>query len=96
MVEIKSPTTPQTELNYITSNHVVPNRYLAQIQLQMFMTGKKRGYFCVASHDFEKSKKVNLVCIHFDEKYISHIIEKSMHFWKETIFPILFKAVKVN
>lgn len=56
VVEIKSPTTPENELNYVTSNLVVPNRYLAQIQLQMFMTGKKIGYFCVARHDFETSK----------------------------------------
>lgn len=92
VVEIKCPTTPKAELKYITGGKI-HNRYLAQIQLQMFMYKVKKGYFCLAKHDFEISHNVVIVLVEYNEEFIMRLIQESMNFWKKNIFPILYSVV---
>ena len=60
VLEIKSPLSDRALPNYFTKDRNQPSKkYLAQIQMQMHMSGRKRGYYCVASPDFEKNQRGN-------------------------------------
>lgn len=80
-------------MKYITAEKKIFNRYLAEIQLQMFMYKMKKGYFCMARHNFETSNDVIIIPVIYDEEFIMNLIQKSMEFWKRNIFPILYSAV---
>lgn len=88
--EIKSPSKKETVKNYVEKK-VIKNKYLCQIYLQMLLAHKKKGYFCVADPDFEKTEKVDIVPVVLNEKFILDKVKKSEKFWKECIFPKLFK-----
>lgn len=93
VVEIKCPTSAKTTSNYISTNNTIGKAYLGQIQLQMLMTCKKRGYFCVAAHDFEQTKKVRVFTVNFNKQFILNLVEKSMEFWGKSVFPKLQNSV---
>lgn len=78
VIEIKCPKTEKAAKKYINSSNVIAKRYLGQIHLQMFLTKRKRAYFCVAHHDFETSKAFTMACIEFDENFIADLLEKCM------------------
>lgn len=93
VVEIKCPISEKTKQQYLTATGVT-KKHLAQIQLQMFMRKVKRGYFCVAEPDYEMSNAVTIIPVQYDEKFTTNLMEKSMSFWKNAIFPKLYKSVK--
>lgn len=93
VVEIKCSTTSKAELKYVTAEKKICNRYLAQIQLQMFMSKVKKGYFCMARHNFEISHDVIILPVKYNEEFIMNLISESIEFWKKNIFPILYNAV---
>ncbi|XP_046744287.1 uncharacterized protein LOC124410167 [Diprion similis] len=94
VVEIKCPMTRKAESRYIAANHQIAKKFLAQIQLQMFMKQVKKGFFCIANHDFETSHKIRLICVDYDEDFVLDLIEKAIAFWKENIYPLILRAAK--
>ncbi|XP_043463389.1 uncharacterized protein LOC122510904 [Leptopilina heterotoma] len=94
VVEVKCPMSEKAEYRYISKKHKINDKYLAQIQLQMLMAKKVKGYFCMANHDFETSKNVSINVINYNEKYIKKIIMEAMTFWKKNIFPVLFESIE--
>lgn len=93
VVEVKCPSTSKTFTNYITNDSRVAPKCLAQIQLQMLLTGRRTGLFCVASPDFETSKKVTIIDVSFDNGFISSLLDRSLKFWKNAVFPLLLKSL---
>jgi hypothetical protein len=47
------------------------------------------GILCVADPDFEKNKNVEIVPLSYDEEHVKCLIEKGLHFWTKSIWPIL-------
>lgn len=62
------------------------DKYKAQIHLQMFATGKKKGLFCIADPDFERNQNVHQTWITFDQKFMENLLNNAMTFWKENVF----------
>lgn len=42
---------------------------MGQVQLQMYMTQKQQGLFCVAEHNFEETQSVKIINVDYDEEY---------------------------
>ncbi|XP_045493660.1 uncharacterized protein LOC123697005 [Colias croceus] len=91
VVEVKCPTSEETKLNYLKEGQVM-QKYFAQVQIQMYVTNKKKGYFCVAHPDFEQSKKVDIVLINYDDEYVNDLLQNVETFWKVNIYPILVRS----
>jgi hypothetical protein len=96
--EFKCPINMKSFSNYITSlnGEVIPaKKHLAQMQLQMFMAGRKKGYFCVARPDFEKNCEVEILKVQFNESLCQNLILiiKAMKFWEENIFPVMWESL---
>lgn len=93
IIEIKCPISAKTYKNYI-KNGQASEKYNAQIQLQMYLTGKKTGYFCVADPDYTTNTKVEIISVPFNQEYVDKLIsEKLVPFWKNNIYPLLYKSV---
>nr|CAI5849255.1 unnamed protein product [Callosobruchus analis] len=85
VIEIKCPFKNKNFKNYVCNN-APTKKFMAQIQLQMYFAGKKKGMFCLAHEDFESTKKIDVYRVDLDEKYCEDLIEKATNFWKNNIF----------
>ena len=92
VLEVKCPTTEENIKYYISQDGQVMPKVLAQIQLAMDMTERKKALLCVASHDFEHSKKVQVVRLNYDEGYVNSMVENATQFWKTYVFPNLYNG----
>ncbi|KAJ3648793.1 hypothetical protein Zmor_020569 [Zophobas morio] len=88
-VEIKCPIKTNTVKNYITPEGEITPKPYAQLQLQMFLSKKQWGLFCVASPSFETDRNVTIKEIPLDENFCHNVMEQAQAFWKKAIFPIL-------
>jgi len=93
VVEVKCPVSLKSEERYITKDNQIINKHFAQIQLQMFMQNVKKGYFCMAKHDFETAQNIIVIIVYYDEQFVMKIINNAMTFWKQNIFPLLLNAI---
>lgn len=91
VIEIKCPMKEKTVCNYIDSDGKICKKPYAQIQLQMLMTGKSKGYFCVAAPNFESSGEVHLSEVSYDPDFLVPILEEADYFWRTVIFSHLIK-----
>ncbi|XP_026736708.1 uncharacterized protein LOC113500198 [Trichoplusia ni] len=93
IIEIKCPNTIKTYKTYI-KNGEPTEKYNTQMQLQMFLTGKKNCFFCVADPGYCKNKKVEILSVQYDPIYIENLIKvKLLEFWKINIYPLLFNSI---
>lgn len=88
VLEIKCPSTQNTFSQYINIE-TLSRKYFAQIQLQMFITGKTKALLAVANLDFEKTRQITKVWIKIDNEYIDTMIAKAEEFYEHAIFPAL-------
>lgn len=88
VLEIKSPANAKTFKKYL-SDGVPAAKYYAQVQLQMHVTGRKKGLFCIADPDFEKNREIHTVEVMYNESYILKKIEQATNFWVEAVWPEL-------
>lgn len=95
VIEIKCPTQAKTKDRYI-KNGVIMEKFNAQVQLQMYATGMRKCYFCVADSKFEENKKVDILLLHYDSAYTHNLLEKLVTFWKNNIYPILYRSTRVT
>lgn len=80
VIEIKCPSKDKTYMNYIKDGQVT-KKYYAQIQLQMLLARRQKGYFVVASPQFKTSKEVEIVEVELNEKELFDLMDKTLMFW---------------
>jgi hypothetical protein len=67
----------------------IANKLKAQMNLQILLSGRKKGIFCcVADVKFEENNVTTEVEIDLDEKFCVALMIRSV--WKNCIFPKLF------
>lgn len=66
------------------------------MQLQMLMTGKKEGIFCMADPDFEKNQTIYIKKLKYDKAHTQALINKALSFWSKNIFPKLLQFVEIQ
>lgn len=82
VAELKATANYERRKYYITEANKPTPRFYAQIQLQMLMTQKMKGYFCVAHHLFEENKEVEIIHVNFDSKFVSKVMHGANKFWE--------------
>ena len=88
VLEIKCPNNANTFGQYIDIDKL-SKKYFAQIQMQMFITGKSKALLAVAHLDFEKTRKFTKVDIPFDCEYLDEMMQQASEFYEKAIFPAL-------
>lgn len=92
VIEIKCPISVKTVKNYV-QNGKLTKKYYVQMQLQMYLTGLHKGFFCVADCNYSVNKKVDMISVTFDEKYVLDFIKVLVSSWKENVYPLLCQSV---
>ncbi|XP_039302545.1 uncharacterized protein LOC105203324 [Solenopsis invicta] len=64
IVEIKCPSNEKALERFLSKDKIINPKCVAQMQLQMLATGKKKGLFCVADSAFENTKKCTCSGLH--------------------------------
>ena len=85
ILEIKSPFKDATIKNYIYKNEITP-KCMAQLQLQMCLCRRNKGYFVVADPAFETTGILTVKEIVFDSKMCMELICNAEIFWSNCIF----------
>lgn len=85
-LEIKCPLNWNTFNTYFSSDQKPASRYMAQIQMQMYFSDKRKSIFCIAHPDFEITKDVKIVYVDYDETYCKDLIEMCIEFWSKAIY----------
>lgn len=93
IVEIKCPLSEKTYLNYIKNGHA-SKKCFAQMQMQMYLSGLHKCYFCVADPNFSTNKNVEIISVSFDEDYMLGFLESVIKFWKTHVYPLLYKSIE--
>lgn len=88
VIEVKCPYKEKSLNNYISSGKVTRKFYF-QMQLQMLLSKKHKGLFCVASPNFEVDKEVQILDVDFDEHELSDVMDQANIFWKNVIYPVI-------
>ncbi|XP_057317954.1 uncharacterized protein LOC130662971 [Microplitis mediator] len=90
VVEIKRPTSHIFIEKYYREDQLT-DAAKAEIQLQMLLSGKKTGYFCVVDPYFNTSRNIDIVQVEFDPDFINPIVDKARTYWIENCFPKIIK-----
>ncbi|KAL4718530.1 hypothetical protein ACJJTC_018273, partial [Scirpophaga incertulas] len=94
IIEIKCPLNERTYKNYV-KNGSATEKYYVQMQVQMYLSQKKKCLYCVADPDFNNNKKVELINISFDFEYVDNLIKHNLlNFWKCNIYPLLYQSIE--
>lgn len=93
VLEIKCPANKNTHADYIDVTRL-SRKYFAQIQLQMLMTKKNKALLGVAAIDFEETRNITQIWIPYDEEYVMDLIETSLEFYNQAIFPQIVRKYK--
>ncbi|MGL4758184.1 MAG: YqaJ viral recombinase family protein [Patescibacteria group bacterium] len=79
IVEIKCPNS-KTHLKYllIENQNEIPKEYYAQMQLNMYLTGRKKGYF-VSFDDryYDEKHHLKEVEVNYDSEFMDHLFKKT-------------------
>lgn len=79
IVEIKCPKS-STHLTYLMLNgpQYIPSEYYAQMQLNMYLTNRKKGYF-VSFDDryYDKKNHMKEIEVPYDEQFMEHLLKKT-------------------
>jgi hypothetical protein len=70
VVEIKCPSSERTRKAYISDSGEMTSKYNAQVQLQMLLTSRTKGFFCVASPDLEETGCFDIIEVLFDRDFV--------------------------
>jgi hypothetical protein len=87
VVEIKCPSSEKARKAYISDSGEITSKYNTQVQLQMLLTSRTKGFFCVASPDVEETGCVDIIEVLFDRDFVLDLTSRALHFWKLNVFP---------
>jgi hypothetical protein len=79
IVEIKCPKS-STHLEYLMleTYRDIPNAYYAQMQLNMYLTGREKGYFVSFDDRFYSTKNhLKEIEVPYDKDFIEHLLRKT-------------------
>lgn len=81
IIEIKCPSSNKTLSNYIKDG-IINKKYILQMQLQMAICNKQKGYFVVADPEFERKKEFMLLEVKYCKELLEEYIEKASTYYK--------------
>ncbi|XP_030387661.1 uncharacterized protein LOC115634209 [Scaptodrosophila lebanonensis] len=89
IVEIKAPKTEEDFEKYLEARESIAPKYMAQIQIQMFLANVKKALYCVLSPTFDTNGALHYVWVQADPEFVSSLLSMAEDFWKDVVFPRL-------
>ncbi|EDV37198.1 uncharacterized protein Dana_GF11550 [Drosophila ananassae] len=89
IVEIKSPKTEDEFEKYLEARESISPKYMAQIQIQMFLANVKKALYCVLSPTFETNGALHYVWVQSDPEFVASLLAMAEEFWRDIVYPRL-------
>ncbi|ALC42314.1 CG8366 [Drosophila busckii] len=89
IVEIKSPKTEQDFEKYLEARETIAPKYMAQIQIQMFLANVNKALYCVLSPTFETSGALHYVWVQADPEFQASLLSMADEYWRDVVYPRL-------
>ncbi|XP_037810743.1 uncharacterized protein LOC119602973 [Lucilia sericata] len=96
IVEIKAPKTDEEFEKYLEGRETIAPKYMAQIQIQMYMANVTKALYCVLSPTFDTNGALHYVWVQADMEFVASLLGAAEDFWKEVVFPRLAKIYFSN
>ncbi|KAM7344293.1 uncharacterized protein ACRADG_011074 isoform 2-T2 [Cochliomyia hominivorax] len=96
IVEIKAPKTDEEFEKYLEGRETIAPKYMAQIQIQMYMSNVTKALYCVLSPTFDTNGALHYVWVQADMEFVASLLGAAEDFWKEVVFPRLAKIYFPN
>ncbi|XP_067631158.1 uncharacterized protein [Eurosta solidaginis] len=91
IVEIKAPKTDDEFEKYLEGRETIAPKYMAQIQIQMYMANVTKALYCVLSPTFDVNGALHYVWVQADMEFVASLLGAAEDFWKDVVFPRLAK-----
>lgn len=91
IVEIKAPKTDEEFEKYLEGRETIAPKYMAQIQIQMYMANVTKALYCVLSPTFDTNGALHYVWVQADMEFVASLLGAAEDFWKDVVFPRLSK-----
>ena len=91
IVEIKAPKTDEEFEKYLEGRETISPKYMAQIQIQMYMANVTKALYCVLSPTFDANGALHYVWVQADMEFVASLLGAAEDFWKDVVFPRLSK-----
>ncbi|CAD7014954.1 unnamed protein product [Ceratitis capitata] len=91
IVEIKAPKTDEEFEKYLEGRETIAPKYMAQIQIQMYMANVTKALYCVLSPTFDTNGALHYVWVQADMEFVASLLGAAEDFWKDVVFPRLAK-----
>ncbi|XP_014087262.1 uncharacterized protein [Bactrocera oleae] len=91
IVEIKAPKTDDEFEKYLEGRETIAPKYMAQIQIQMYMANVTKALYCVLSPTFDTNGALHYVWVQADMEFVASLLGAAEDFWKDVVFPRLNK-----
>ncbi|XP_037944732.1 uncharacterized protein LOC119685450 [Teleopsis dalmanni] len=92
IVEIKAPKTEEEFEKYLEKRETIAPKYMAQIQIQMYMANVTKALYCVLSPTFDTTGALHYVWVQADMEFVAGLLGAVEDFWKDVVFPRLVKV----
>ncbi|XP_034651201.1 uncharacterized protein LOC117890462 [Drosophila subobscura] len=92
IVEIKAPKSEEDFERYLEAGESIAPKYMAQIQIQMFVANVSKALYCVLSPIFETNGALHYVWVQADPEFVSSLISMAGEFWRDIAFPRLLNT----
>ncbi|CAD7077983.1 unnamed protein product [Hermetia illucens] len=87
IIEIKSPKTDEEFEAYLEGSGTISPKYMAQIQMQMYIANVQKALYCVLSPSFETTGALHFVWIAADPQQAYSLVSVVEDYWKNVVFP---------
>lgn len=91
IVEIKAPKTDEEFEKYLECKETIAPKYMAQIQIQMYMANVTKALYCVLSPTFDTNGALHYVWVQADMEFVASLLSAAEDYFKEVVFPRLIK-----
>ncbi|XP_055374491.1 uncharacterized protein LOC129607487 [Condylostylus longicornis] len=91
VVEIKAPKTDEEFEKYLVGKETIAPKYMAQIQIQMYLANVTKALYCVLSPSFDTNGALHYVWVQADMEMVASLLSHAEDYWKDVVFPKLKK-----
>lgn len=91
IVEIKAPKSDEEFEKYLVGKETIAPKYMAQIQMQMYLANVTKALYCVLSPLFDTNGALHYVWVQADMEMVASLLSHAEDYWKYIVFPRLKK-----
>lgn len=87
IVEIKAPRNDDEFEKYLEGKETISAKYMAQLQIQMYLANVTKALYCVLSPTFDSNGALHYVWVQADMDFVESLLSTAEDYWRDVVFP---------